>query len=285
MSIAWSYFRISVFTSLAAACALSTISCGAPNRGTSGSGGSTGGGGASNCTPGQELCACMTGYACNPGLACADDINKCVVVGTASGSGGTSAAGGATGSGGFATTGGATGSGGTSAAGGATGSGGFATTGGATGTGGSAGPNLVTNGDLSMGDSGWNIGQGNPSNSGVTNGQYCATLNGGTVLIGWGNGSMAAHLVSGTSYKLSYQASSSNGSGTNVEIHIGQAVSPYNSDISNPIAGDSLQSSPMTFSHTFTSTATDNTAGIAFLFTANGGNTTVCVDNLTVSPN
>ena len=136
-----------------------------------------------------------------------------------------------------------------------------------------------------MGDSGWNIGQGSPSNSGVTNGQYCATIGGGTVLIGWGNASMAAHLMSGASYKVSYQASSSNGSGTSLEIHIGQAVSPYNSDISSPITGDSLQSSPMTFSHTFMSTATDSTAGIAFLFTANGGNTTVCVDNLTVTAN
>ena len=116
------------------------------------------------------------------------------------------------------------------------------------------------------------------------NGQYCATLNGGSVLIGWGNGSVAANLMSGASYKLSYQASSSNGSGTTVEVHIGQAVSPYNSDISNAITGDSLQSSLMTFSHTFTSTATDSTAGIAFLFMANG-NTTVCVDNLTVTAN
>lgn len=287
MSISSRFLRISLLA--AAACGLVTISCGHPSSG--GSGGTTGTGGTSNCTPGEELCSCMSGNACNPGLACADDINKCVTVNT-SGTGGTTAtggspgSGGSTGSGGVVGTGGTVGSGGSSATGGSTGSGGSSATGGSMGTGGgSAGPNLVTNGDLSQGDSGWNIGQGSPSSSGVMNGQYCATFGGGTVLIGWGNGSMAANLMSGKSYKLSYQASSSNGSGTSLEIHIGQAVAPYNSDISNPITGDSLQSSPMTFTHTFMSTATDSTAGIAFLFTANGGNTTVCVDNLTVTAN
>lgn len=294
MSIPSSFFRISLFT--LTACGLLAMSCGHPSTSSSGSGGSNGSGGASNCTPGEELCSCMSGNACNPGLACADDIHKCVVVNTTSGAGGTTASGGATGAGGTTASGGSTGSGGVPSSGGSTGNGGSPATGGSTGSGGatggttgtgggSSGPNLVTNGDLSMGDTGWNIGQGSPSSSGVVNGQYCATIGGGTVLIGWGNASMAAHLMSGASYKVSYQASSSNGSGTSLEIHIGQAVSPYNSDISSPIAGDSLQSSAMTFSHTFTSTATDSTAGIAFLFTANGGNTTVCVDNLTVTAN
>jgi len=271
-------------------------SCGHPSTGSGGTGGSTGSGG--NCTPGEELCACMAGNACNPGLACADHINQCVTIGSSSGTGGSSATGGTTGSGGTGgspSTGGVTGTGGATATGGGTGGGGKPGSGGTTGSGGSmstcgsmgaagsSGTNLVMNGDLSQGDTGWNVGQGSPSSSGVMNGQYCATFNSGTVLLGWGNGSTAANLMSGASYRLSYQVSSSNGGSTSLEIHIGQAVSPYNAD-TGPITGCSLQSSPTTYTQVFTSMATDSTAGIAFLFTTNS-NTTVCVDNVTLTQN
>lgn len=289
MSISSNFWRISLLLALVAG--LGSASCGHPNGGSSGTGGSTGTGGASNCTPGEELCTCLSGNTCNPGLACADDLNQCVKVADTSGSGGSNSTGGTTGAGGSSPgSGGVTNTGGSSVTGGTTGSSGGSTgaggsaSGGGNGTGGNSGPNLVMNGDLSQGDTGWNIGQGSPSSMGVVNGQYCATFNNGTVLIGWGNASLAANLMSGASYKLSYQVSSSNGGGTTLEIHVGQAVSPYNSDLSNPITGDNLQNSLQTYTHTFSSTATDSTAGIAFLFTTSS-NTTVCVDNLTLTAN
>ncbi len=139
------------------------------------------------------------------------------------------------------------------------------------------------NGDLSQGTTGWNVGQGNPASSGVMNGAYCATFSNMTVLLGWGNGSTAATVMNGSSYTLSYQASSTD-SNTSLEIHIGQAVSPYNPDTGS-ITADKPTSSLTTFSKTFTATANDTTAGIAFLFQSGGSNVTVCVDNLTLTKN
>jgi hypothetical protein len=108
-----------------------------------------------------------------------------------------------------------------------------------------------------------------------------------TVLIGWGNSSIAANLMSGASYTLSYQASASNGSGTTLEVHVGQAVSPYNSDLPDPkkITCDSLSSNPTTFSHTFSSAMADTTAGIAFLFSTSASNVTACVGNVSIAAN
>jgi hypothetical protein len=104
-----------------------------------------------------------------------------------------------------------------------------------------------------------------------------------TVLVGWGNSSVAANLMSGASYTLSYQASSTD-SNTSVEIHVGMAVSPYNSDASN-ITGDKPGSSLTTFTHTFSSTANDSTAGLAFLFQSGGSNVTACIDNVVLTKN
>ena len=269
---------------------LGVASCGHPNSGSTGTGGT---GGTSNCTPGEELCTCLSGNTCNPGLACADDLNKCVKVADTSGSGGSNNPGGTTASGGGTGSGGVNNTGGTSATGGSTGTGGSATggstgsggsaTGGSNGTGGTSGPNLVMNGDLSQGANGWNVGQGNPSSSGVMNGAYCATFSNMTVLLGWGNGSTAATIAKDASYTISYQASSTD-SNTSLEIHVGQAVSPYNPDTGN-ITADKPTSSLTTFSKTFTATADDSTAGIAFVFQSGGNNVTVCVDNLTLTKN
>ena len=173
------------------------------------------------------------------------------------------------------------GSGGAHATGGA---GGASATGGSTGTGGISGTNLVMNGDLSQGDTGWGIGSGSPTSKGVMNGEYCVTFSNMTILVGWGNGSgTAASLTSGASYTLSYQASSTDSS-TTVEIHIGQAVSPYNADASN-ITGDKPGSSLTTFTHTFMSTANDTTAGLAFYFASSASNVTACIDNVVLTKN
>jgi len=250
----------------------------------------------------------MSGNTCNAGLQCADDVQKCVTVGAsgtggdASGTGGTSSGtGGAVSTGGTSATGGAGGQGGAHATGGA---GGASATGGSTGTGGSGqtggsmgncfpatgsgtGTNMVMNGDLSDGTTGWNIGQGSPTSSGVMNGAYCATFSNMTVLLGWGNSSVHANLTSGTSYTLSYQASASNGSATTLEIHVGQAVSPYNNDLPDPgkIACDTLSASLTTYSHTFTASASDSNAGIAFLFGSSASGVTGCVTNVTLTQN
>jgi len=140
------------------------------------------------------------------------------------------------------------------------------------------------NGDLSNGDTGWGVGQGSPTTKGVVNGQYCVTFSNMTILVGWGNGSgVAANLMSGGSYTLSYQASSTD-SNTTVEIHIGQAVSPYNADASN-ITGDKPGNNLTTFTHTFSSTANDTTAGLAFYFASSGSNVTACIDNVVLTKN
>lgn len=269
---------------------LAMASCG-QSKGSTGTGGA---GGASDCTPGARGCVCLSDNTCNPGFACADDLNKCVQIASGSGgspgSGGTTASGASTGSGGVTTgsggstgSGGTNGSGGSTASGGNTGSGGTSATGGTMGIGGFAGPNLVMNGDLSQGDSGWNIGQGNPSTKGVMNGAYCATFSNQTVLIGWGSASIAATLMSGASYTLVYQASSTDPN-TSLEIHIGQAVSPYNADTGS-ITAEKPTSSLTTFAKTFSSTANDSTAGIAFLFSSSANNVTVCVDNVALYKN
>ncbi len=273
-----------------AVAALAIVSCGHPGTGTNGNG-STGTGGASNCTPGTELCSCLSGNSCNPGLACADDLNECVKVGTSSpGSGGTTASGGSTGAGGSVGAGGVTSTGGTTASGngGSTASGGSPGSGGSTGIGGFSGPNLVTNGDLSNGDTGWNVGQGNPSSKGVMDGQYCATVNGGsgTVLIGWGSSSVSANLMPGVSYTLAYQASTTSAL-SSFDVHVGSAVDvgggnyPVDEDYANDSPGTNMLA---THTHTFMLTGGgDAHAGVAFIFAAGSSTATVCIDNLTIA--
>jgi hypothetical protein len=280
MTISSTLCRISLFTVAVAGLALA--SCGHPDTGvSSGTGGSTGSGGDTSCTPGTELCSCLSGNACNPGLACADDLNKCVVVageggGTGTGTGGASATGGTTGAGGV------TGGAGAAATGGSGGSGGSAT-GGMTGSGGSAGPNLVTNGDLSQGMLGWNV-QENPISSSINNGQYCAMIDSShSVLFGWGDGTTNMSLTANASYEISYAVSASDPTNTSLEIHIGQSVGSNNPDIPMPITGDQFHAALTAYSHTFTSTSSDAQAGVAFLFSTRGSSETICIDNLSVT--
>ncbi|HVT06164.1 MAG TPA: carbohydrate binding domain-containing protein [Polyangia bacterium] len=273
--------RISLLA--AAACGLVTVSCGHPSSG--GSGGSTGTGGASNCTPGEELCSCMSGNACNPGLACADDINKCVTVngsgsgGTTTATGGSPGSGGSTGSGGVVGSGGTNATGGSSASGGATGTGGSSATGGSMGTGGGpAGPNLIMNGDFSQNTTGWNIQNGS---SQVTNGQLCVQVNGSQAIIGWGDATASINVTSGKTYSLSYQASATNP--VNLAIHLGSTQPNYDLDAAE-ISGDKPTSSLQTFMHDDVSAMrTDSQAGLAFLVTAMNGSSTFCLDNVSLT--
>src|SRR3569623_2064222 len=200
---------------------------------------------------------------------------------TTEGSGGVTmpGSGGATGgsaSGGAA--GGTTVSGG-SPAGGAPGSGGAGDMGGASG-----GPNLLGNGDFSMGDMMWSVDNSSVSHQ-VTNGQFCLTVSSNTPSfhLGWpATAAMAIKLMPGM-YRLSYKASSTGPLNVTVQPKVGMAVDPYTADfptgsaVTEPV-GTTLQ----TFMHAFTTTTTDMQTGVAFTVAPNGnsGMTTVCFDDV-----
>jgi hypothetical protein len=218
-------------------------------------------------------------------------------VSTGSGTGGTTGSGGTTGGGGNVATGGSTGnggsstsgSGGTAATGGSTGSGGASSTGGSPGSGGSSpGNNLITNGDFSQGANDWGVPNGNPSNAGVNNGEYCLTLSNGsgTVILGWGGTSVSANLTANVNYTVSFQVSST-GALSDFEVHVGSAVAvngsyPIDYQVSPSNApGNSLTS----YTEMFTISTADPQAGIAFQVAATNGNPTVCVDNVSLTAN
>ena len=200
--------------------------------------------------------------------------------GSGTGTGGASG-GGAGGAGGASGTGGR-GAGGTS--GGGTGGASGGGTGGMTGAGGQAAGELITNGDFSSGLSGWGLPAmlGTVGAPTVTSGALCVTLGAtSSATIGYPSGGAAAfQLTGGTSYRFSYQASSSGGA--TLEAKVGQTMPPYDatgSDFMNETVGTSLQ----TLTHVFTRTTTDGSMGIAFNIA--GGPATVCFDNVSLTPN
>ena len=218
------------------------------------------------------------------------DISPAGSAGTGSGAAGTTGAGGDVGPGAAGTSGsaGTTGSAGNSGPGaagttGAAGNGAAGTTGnagtsgaaGTTGAGGSgSGTNLIANGDLSSGATNWHT-EGGTGN--VNNGAYCVGSPSSATLVGWdAPAGMPLMLMSGTPYRISYQAS---GAGT-VHLKVGQAASPFNA-IHESDHG--ISSSPQTFTDNFTPTASNN-AGLAFYF-MNAGTSTVCIDNVTLVAN
>ena len=187
------------------------------------------------------------------------------------------------GSSGLAGTTGAAGTGGSDQAGtGGTGSGAAGTGGGSpAGTGGS-GPagNLVTNGDFSGGELSWHV-ENDTGHSINGNGQYCVTNPSTSTLIGWATSGANVMLTANTSYRISYQASASSGNVT-MHVKVGLAVQPYTSDYET---NETLNSGLQTFNHTFTpSNGTDQNMGIAFTFTG-AGNSTVCLDNVSIVQN
>jgi hypothetical protein len=203
----------------------------------------------------------------------------------ATGSGGASATGGSAGgsaTGGAATGGaaaGAPGSGGVTPAGGATGTGGATPTGGASG-----GPNLITNGDFSMGDMMWSVDNSSVGHQ-VTNGQFCLMVSNNTPSfhLGWpATASQAIKLAPGM-YRLSYKASSTGPLNVTVQPKVGLAVSPYTADFpTGDAVTDPVSTALQSFTHTFTTTMMDAQAGLAFSVAPgnNGGMTTVCFDDV-----
>ena len=207
--------------------------------------------------------------------------------GMATSSGG--AAGGSPGSGGVTPTGGVVATGG--AAAGATGSGGMTPAGGATGSGGagqmggtSGAPNLLGNGDFSMGDMMWSVDNSSVSHQ-VTAGQFCLMVSANTPSfhLGWpATPAQAIKLMPGM-YRLSYKASSTGPLNVSVQPKVGLAVDPYTADFPTGAAvTDPVGTTAQTFTHNFTTTMTDAQAGVAFTIAPgnNGGMTTVCFDDV-----
>ena len=224
------------------------------------------------------------------GVGSGGEVGSGGVVGTGgassggqTGSGGVTPAGGTKGSGGAAgaavATGGVTGSGGSTPAGGATGTGGAGDMGGASG-----GPNLITNGDFSMGDMMWSVDNSSVTHQ-VTNGQFClmVTNTSPSFHLGWPATSSQAISLAPGMYRLSYKASSSGPLNVTIQPKVGLAVDPYTADFPTGNAvTDPVTATLQSFTHTFTTTATDKQAGLAFSIAPNGtsGMTTVCFDDV-----
>ena len=88
-------------------------------------------------------------------------------------------------------------------------------------------------------------------------------------------------LSAGSSYRFSYQASVS-ANNTTFTARVGQTVAPYDAPGSEWM-NEPLSASLQTFTHTFTRASGDGSMGVAFNIT--GGPSTVCVDNVTLTPN
>ncbi len=151
------------------------------------------------CQAGAELCACLSDNACDDGLTCATNLNKCVRLsgstGGTTGSGGTTIGTGGSGTGGAVTGTGGTGAGGkgtggTGSGGNATGTGGSATGGaGGKGSGGTGSGGTGTGGKTGTGGSGTG---GNPATGGTT-GTGGATGTGGSASTNCGTLSPSAN--------------------------------------------------------------------------------------------
>jgi hypothetical protein len=291
--VALNYWKVLLV--FVASAGLAVVSCSHPSgTGMTGSGGSNGSGGFGDCPAGSVGCECIA-TTCDQGLSCADlGGGKTECVTTSGSTGGTPGTGGSVATGGTPGTGGTVGAGGSPATGGSPGSGGNGpgtggtpATGGSPGTGGSPADNLIINGDFSQSDTNWGVPNGSPTTKGVQNGQYCITLNSGSgqVILGWGGTAVSANLSANVNYTLSFQASASS-SLSGFDTHVGSAVSvggsyPLDKDVGNDTIGTSLQ----TFTHMFSLTSADPQAGVAFLISVSSGNSTVCVDNVTLTAN
>jgi len=164
-------------------------------------------------------------------------------------------------------------------AGGAGGAGGSGGSSGSGGSGGNPSANLITNGDFAAGMANWRVDSGNGN---VNNGRFCLTNPGSGTLLAWESSGGPVMLAGGTTYRISYEASSSRGSGT-MHLKVGLSVDPYTSDYE---VTESLNAQSQTFTHTFTPmNGTDPNVGLAFMSFSGTNNTTVCIDNVTLTTN
>jgi hypothetical protein len=147
---------------------------------------------------------------------------------------------------------------------------------------GPAGPNLVTNGDFSQGQAGWDVVYG-PGMAMVTSGELCVSGAGTLTILGWPEPSGTTGVaLAAAAYTLSYSARVQGGNGNvAIEAKVGQTAPPNNADFDTTM--DSASATSMTFSHTFTPPAADSSAGLAFSFSAPGAS--VCFKNVSLTQN
>jgi hypothetical protein len=248
----------------------------------------------------QAICAnatCMPSYQPTAGSSCiaiyslytCDDVANglpadCTQACPTPGNGG--AGGGGTGGGGAGPGGAGGGAGTGGASGGHTGTGGTSGSGGAGGTGGvSNGTNLIVNGDFSNGLAGWGVTvqAGSLGSQTISDGQLCMGLGVyTTVTLGFPSDiSGAFALTSGANYQISYQASTTVSTGQ-FEVKVGSDVPPY-TQTDFLTDSDVPGSSPLTFTHLFTSATSDPQAGLAFnIVSGTASSTTVCVSHVSL---
>jgi hypothetical protein len=146
--------------------------------------------------------------------------------------------------------------------------------------------NVVTNGDFSQGATNWSIVAGNGTFT-ASGGKGCvavdATQLNQTVTLGWPEppGSPGAVLLPGDSYTFSYSAASTTAP-VSLDAKVGQTTSPYTADFET--ASDPVTTTAGPFSHTFTASTGDPSAGIAFAFMATAPET-VCFQNVSLVQN
>jgi len=151
--------------------------------------------------------------------------------------------------------------------------------------GGSLGTNLIVNGDFSNGLTGWGVTvqAGSLNSQTISNGQVCMGLGVyTTVTLGYPSDiSGAFALMSGHDYQISYQASTTVSIGQ-FEVKVGTDVAPYTqTDFLSD--SDVPGSSPLTFTHLFSSATSDPQAGLAFnIVSGPASATTVCVSHVSL---
>jgi hypothetical protein len=145
------------------------------------------------------------------------------------------------------------------------------------------GNNLVLNGDFSQGGMYWGISSGTGDIDAGTN-ELCVTVgaNSGTVYLGWPQPSSMTgmNLASGTMYTFTYEAETSQGNLT-IEAKIADSMGPNYTPTDSDSKMDMVTGSVQTFTHTFTPTTADTSAGLVFVFSSTSANT-ICFQSVSV---
>jgi hypothetical protein len=149
--------------------------------------------------------------------------------------------------------------------------------------------NLIVNGDFSAGASHWGLTVDSDTvDGGVTSsaasGRFCVVFEpGASATLGWPSNPADALTLSPGTYDLSYEVEAT--APLQVEARFGVDVAPYN-DVNFDVF-DMPEATLETFSHTFTITAEEQNAGLAFNFPGVGGvevatTATVCFANVSL---
>jgi hypothetical protein len=148
------------------------------------------------------------------------------------------------------------------------------------------GPNLITNGDFSMGTSDWvpmPIADGTLATHPGPPPQLCVAVpSGEMVVLAWTPGVM---LSPGATYTFTYSAMAT--PAVTVDAKVGHSSSPYTADFETPSGSDAVSTSFNTFVHSFTAPTSpvETSAGIAFGIpqTGNvGAAETVCFEEVSL---